>query len=329
MKSSLRKPKPIASLSLDLDNKWSYMKTHGNSAWETLPTYLPMVVPRILEMLDQHNIKITFFIVGQDATVAENKSVLKQIGDAGHELGNHSFKHEPWLHLYEQKELEQDLNQADAAIREATGKSPTGFRGPGFSISNDVLNTVKRMGYRFDATTFPNVLNPVGRWYFFWKSDLSAEEKKQRSGLFGTMKDALNPIRPYKWSLQDGELVEIPVTTMPLFRIPVHYSYVLYLATYSRFIARLYYRFSLNLCRLTGIQPSLLLHPLDFMGSNDDKDLAFFPGMNMTSDKKLEIMNELLGYLAEKFDVVTMSEHADLIRQQGDLRVREPVFDLK
>lgn len=320
--------KPIASLSLDLDNKWSYMKTHGNKDWEKLPTYLPRVVPRILQTLRDHKLKITFFIVGQDASIEENMPVLRQIADDGHELGNHSFMHEPWLHLYEPEQLRQDLQKAHDAIEHATGTAPTGFRGPGFSISNDVLGTVKKMGYRFDATTFPNVLNPVGRWYFFWKSDLTAEEKRQRSGLFGTMKDALNPIKPYRWKLDEGELVEIPVTTMPLFRIPIHYSYVLYLATYSRAIARFYYRLSLGLCRLLRVQPSLLLHPLDFMGNDDDQELAFFPGMNMSSSNKIELMNELLEYLSKRFEVVTMSEHAQRLDQNRKLPTREPAFSL-
>lgn len=320
--------KPIASLSLDLDNKWSYMKTHGNKDWEKFPTYLPRVVPRILQSLREHRLKITFFIVGQDAAIEENMPALRQIADDGHELGNHSFMHEPWLHLYETEQLQDDLKKAHDAIEHATGTAPLGFRGPGFSISNDVLATVKKMGYRFDATTFPNLLNPVGRWYFFWKSDLTAEEKKQRSGLFGTMKDALNPIKPYRWKLNGGELVEIPVTTMPLLRIPIHYSYVLYLATYSRVIARLYYRLSLGLCRLLRVQPSLLLHPLDFMGNDDDQELAFFPGMNMSSSKKIELMDELLEYLSEHFDVVTMAEHAQRLDQNQKLRSREPAFSL-
>ena len=40
---------PIASLSLDLDNKWSYMKTHGDPGWEGFPSYLDTVVPRFLD----------------------------------------------------------------------------------------------------------------------------------------------------------------------------------------------------------------------------------------------------------------------------------------
>jgi len=40
--------KPIASLSLDLDNQWSYMKTHGDAGWELFPSYLDIVIPRVL-----------------------------------------------------------------------------------------------------------------------------------------------------------------------------------------------------------------------------------------------------------------------------------------
>jgi hypothetical protein len=39
---------PAASISLDLDNLWSYLKTQGVSGWESFPSYLDVVVPRIL-----------------------------------------------------------------------------------------------------------------------------------------------------------------------------------------------------------------------------------------------------------------------------------------
>src|SRR5688572_15173458 len=124
--------KPIASLSLDLDNKWSYMKTHGDAGWESYPSYLDIVVPRVLEFLQERRQKITFFIVGQDAALEENYAALRSIGEAGHEVGNHSFKHEPWLHLYTEQEIEADLGLAEEHIARVTGQRPLGFRGPGF-----------------------------------------------------------------------------------------------------------------------------------------------------------------------------------------------------
>ena len=85
--------KPTASLSLDLDNLWSYMKTHGDLGWETFPSYLDLVVPRILEFLRARNLTITFFVVGQDAALEKNQPALKLLAAAGHEIGNHTITH--------------------------------------------------------------------------------------------------------------------------------------------------------------------------------------------------------------------------------------------
>ncbi len=49
--------KPLASLSLDLDNRWSYMKTHGDEGWESFPSYLDVVVPRVLDLLAKRNLR--------------------------------------------------------------------------------------------------------------------------------------------------------------------------------------------------------------------------------------------------------------------------------
>ena len=72
----------IASISLDLDNKWSYMKTHGDAGWESFPTYLDVVVPRVLDFFDELGITMTFFVVGQDADRDENHQSLRSIAEA-------------------------------------------------------------------------------------------------------------------------------------------------------------------------------------------------------------------------------------------------------
>ena len=316
-----------ASLSLDLDNQWSYMKTHGDSGWESHPSYLDAVVPRILEFLAARGLTISFFIVGQDAALEKNRAALRAIAAAGHEIGNHSFRHEPWLHLYTEAELDQELRQAEDAIESATGVRPRGFRGPGFSLSQGTLETLLRRGYLYDATVFPNLLNPLARAYLFSTSNLTAEEKEQRSALFGTWKDAFRPVRPFQWSLKGGRLLEIPVTTLPGLKVPIHFSYLIYLAKFSRVTARAYLRFALAVCRLTGTSPSILLHPLDFMGREDSPALAFFPGMDLARERKLEIMGELFDILVARHEIVTMGEHARRAGAAGDgLRTLTPVF---
>jgi hypothetical protein len=302
--------KPYASLSLDLDNQWAYMKTHGDAGWQSYPSYFDAVVPRILEFLAARRLTITFFIVGQDAALPANRASLASIAAAGHEIGNHSFNHEPWLHLYSAQELDRELCRAEEAIEAATGVRPRGFRGPGFSLSEETLEALVRRGYDYDATVFPNLLNPLARAYLFSTSRLTDEQKKQRSALFGTWKDAFRPVRPFQWRLAAGRLLEIPVTTLPLFKVPMHLSYLIYLARFSPAAARAYLRFALGACRLTGTQPSILLHPLDFMGGEDCPSLAFFPGMDVARERKLAIVSDLFDILAARHELVAMGEHA-------------------
>jgi hypothetical protein len=316
MQNTEMNSKSVASLSLDLDNKWSYLKTHGDDGWDAFPSYLDVVVPRVLNFLNERDIKITFFIVGQDAALEENRPALRAIADAGHEIGNHSFNHEPWLHLYSEEEIEQELRKADENIEQATGKKPIGFRGPGFSLSLSTLKVLKRMGYAYDCSTFPTFLGPLARLYYLMTAKFSEEEKAERSKLFGTIKDGLRPNKPYRWQFDGQELTEIPVTTMPIFKVPIHVSYIVYLATYSKFLALSYFRFALIMCRLTGVQPSLLLHPTDFLGSEDEPDLAFFPAMRMSIQPKLQLVGEILRLLGKHHRIVNMHEYVQLANVQ-------------
>ena len=87
--------KPLGSISMDLDNLWSYLKIHGDCGWETFPSFFDLIIPDVLDILNQLGLKITFFIVGQDALLDKNRDSLRALTEQGHELANHSFHHEP------------------------------------------------------------------------------------------------------------------------------------------------------------------------------------------------------------------------------------------
>ncbi len=193
--------RPVATLSLDLDNLWSYLKTRGDQSWRSLPSFLDLVVPRVLRFFEERDQPITWFVVGQDAAVADNRIVLSSIASAGHEIGNHSHNHEPWLHLYPPERLDEELNQAERAIEDATGRQPRGFRGPGFSVSRDVLLALERRGYRYDASTLPTFIGPLARAIYFRRADLTREEHAERDALFGAWRDGTRPLKPYRWRL--------------------------------------------------------------------------------------------------------------------------------
>jgi len=312
------KQKLLASLSLDLDNKWSYMKTHGDSGWESFPSYLDVIVPRVLDFLRERNLKITFFVVGQDAALEKNHAALKQISEAGHEIGNHSFRHEPWLHLYSKDEFNDELDRAEEAIFTATGKRTKGFRGPGYSLSPMVLRVLTERGYDYDCSSLPTHIGPLARlYYFFTAPKMSEEETDKRKLLFGKFSDGFQPLKPYQWRVGEKSLTEIPVTTLPVFKTPIHFSYILYLSSFSKIAARAYWNLATAMCRLVNIQPSLLLHPLDFMNGDDAPELRFFPAMNLSLDEKLKIVGEIIEDYCEKFQVVDLQSHAADVRSRN------------
>jgi hypothetical protein len=315
--------KAVASLSLDLDNKWSYMKTHGDAGWNAFPSYLNVLVPRVLDFLRRKNLQITFFVVGRDAEIKQNQAALRQISAAGHEIGNHSFNHEPWLHLYTEQEIETELSRAENAIEAATGFRPKGFRGPGFSLSPTVLQILAQRGYEYDCSTFPTYVAPLARAYYFATSkNLSREERERRKQLFGRFKDGFQSLKPYCWKLATGNLIEIPVTTFPVFKTPIHASYLLYLSSFSSLAAEVYWNAALRFCKLNKIEPSILLHPLDFLSAEDAPELRFFPAMNLSLESKLAMMSKIVDALAKKFQIVTTGEHAQKISRSRKIAVR-------
>lgn len=309
--------KPYCSLSLDLDNQWSYMKIHGDQGWEAFPSYLDIFIPHILAILDDLHLKITFFVVGRDASLPPNHPYLQALVDRGHEIGNHSFHHESWLHLYSRDKIRDEIVSAEEEIIKATGQKPAGFRGPGFSWSPDLLRVLIELGYLYDASTLPTYIGPLARKYYFWTANLSQEEKKERSELFGKFRDGFRPVKPYLFwtSDQQKKILEIPVTTMPVFKIPFHLSYLLYLSRFSVHAMRAYLNSALWLCRITHTEPSFLLHPLDLISGDKIPELAFFPGMDIPSRKKVDLLKDILERIGYHFTLVPMRFFAVQILQ--------------
>jgi predicted deacetylase len=294
------------------------MKVHGDEGWDQFPSYLDIVVPFFLDLLDEMDIKITFFIVGQDAAITKNQPILRSIVERGHEIGNHSFHHESWLKTYSKEKIEEEISKAEEAIFQATGQNTRCFRGPGFSWSNDLLETLQKRNYTFDASILPTYISPLMRMYYFWNSKLTKEEKESRKELFGSYKEGFYPVKSFKWKLANTKnLLEIPVTTMPVFKLPFHMSYLLYISGYSFGLMKLYLSFSLWMCKVTKTSPSILLHPLDLISGDRVPQLAFFPGMDITTEKKVKVFKYALQRIKKDFVILPMLKLADQYLDSG------------
>jgi len=307
----IRPDAPPATMSVDLDNLWAYMRSYGAEAWRTYPGFLHRAVPRLLDATARLGLRTTMFVVGRDAEQADHRPLLEAITGSGHEIGNHSYDHQPWLHRHPADRIADDIARAEEAIGAATGRRPVGFRGPAFSLSTAVLTTLKNRGYRYDATTFPTVLGPLARAYHRATSRLDAEARRRQDGLFGGVREGLRPLRPYRWDLAGGPLVEVPVTTLPLLRLPVHATYLNFLADRSPGLARAYFRTTLRLCRASRVSPSLLLHATDVLGRDDPEVPAYLPGMRRSAADKGRFLHELLDDYCGAFRVGPLGEFVE------------------
>ena len=320
--------RPVASISLDLDDLWAYLRTHGDPSWASRPSYLQSFVPLALDELDRAQVKLTFFIVGSDAANPRNAHLLQAIVDRGHEIGNHSFEHEPWLHLFSSEQLEAEVVRTQDVLAQVTGQRPVGFRAPGYSWCPGLLDVLCRQGYLYDASTLPTYLGPVARQYYFWTSRLGSTERVERRTLFGSFRDGLRPVKPYVWRLSgDRKLLEIPVTTFPMLKVPFHLSYLHYIGRWSERIALGYLRAGLAACKLTGTSPSFILHPLDLLGVEQAPQLAFFPAMERPSTQKLDFFRRALEIYRRGFSLVPMAVHARALVSGASLPLHRPWAD--
>jgi hypothetical protein len=216
------------------------------------------------------------------------------------------------MHRHTETEIDDEFARAEESIERATAARPRGFRGPGFVNSQGIMNTLARRGYVYDASSLPTFIGPLARAYYFRTAKLTPEAMRDREDLFGSFRDGFQPNRRYRIPVDGRSITEIPVTTMPGLRLPIHVSYVLYIASVSPPAAMVYFRSALRLCKITGTEPSILLHPLDFLTARECPELGFFPAMNLDPHVKGTVVLQTLRALTKEFDVVSMREFAEM-----------------
>lgn len=98
-------------------------------------------IEKILETLQKHQVKVTFFMVGE--WIEKNEESARKIHEAGHELANHSYSHPHVNNLSYDKNVEQ-INKCSDLIKNITGNPSTLYRGPYGEYNDTVIRSCKR-----------------------------------------------------------------------------------------------------------------------------------------------------------------------------------------
>ena len=146
--------KCVALLTFDIDGPTAAMNMVPNAinmpSLMSMGEYGPKVAtPRILDLLDDHDIKASFFIPGYVAE--KHEELVKDIVRRGHEVGHHGYIHEPPASLNPEEEWEV-LERGISILERITGKKPLGYRSPAWELSGYSLEYLATLGFKYDAS---------------------------------------------------------------------------------------------------------------------------------------------------------------------------------
>ena len=125
------------------------------SDWDTYPCRVERNIDCILEMLERHRTRATFFVLGW---VAErHPRLVRQIAAAGHEIGCHGYAHQR-IHRQDPGGFRDDVRRARLCLMDQAQAPVECYRAPSFSITRSTLwalDVLVEEGFRIDSSIFP------------------------------------------------------------------------------------------------------------------------------------------------------------------------------
>lgn len=110
-------------------------------------------LPFILDMLEQFNIKATFFINGEALNYLVKKGFTQRIVNSGHEIASHGYRHIDYRKLPGET-IMYEFEQYKEVLENTFGKKVYGYRSPQFRIDINVIKILKKLGFLYDSSIF-------------------------------------------------------------------------------------------------------------------------------------------------------------------------------
>lgn len=230
--------------------------------WDACELRVEASVARVLDLLDRHNTRATFFVLGWIADRVPG--LVREIERRGHEIASHGYSHRMLTRL-SPAEFEADLDRGLAALRKSGIRQEiVGFRAPSFTIVEGTkwaLPILERLGFKYDSSMVPVDFHPD----------------------YGVPN---GPLRPFH--VTDG-LMEFPLSCVELFgrRVPCCGG------AYFRLLPYAFTRYGIRRCHADGRGIVFYFHPWEIdpgqprMKLPLSKKIRAYYGLRRT-EKKLE-----------------------------------------
>jgi polysaccharide deacetylase family protein (PEP-CTERM system associated) len=145
-------------MSVDVEDYYHVSAMEGvvsRDAWPTCESRVVDSTIRVLDLLAEHRVTATFFILGWVAD--RYPALVQRIVAAGHEIASHSYWHR-LVYTLTPETFREDLHRAKVAIEDAAGIAVCGYRAPSYSITEKslwALDVLIDEGYAYDSSIFP------------------------------------------------------------------------------------------------------------------------------------------------------------------------------
>jgi polysaccharide deacetylase family protein (PEP-CTERM system associated) len=123
--------------------------------WDQYESRVEANTRRVLHLLDRHNVKATFFVLGWIGS--HYPQLVREIHRAGHEIASHGYWHSL---IYNQTpaEFREDIRLSRQVLEDIIGERVFIYRAPSFSVTEQsrwALAVLAEEGFSIDSSVFP------------------------------------------------------------------------------------------------------------------------------------------------------------------------------
>ena len=255
-------------------------------SWEKCELRVVTNTKKILRLLDQHQTRATFFVLGW---IAEKcPTLVEDIANGGHEIASHGYGHE-LIYNTTPEAFHADIKRSKDILKSITGKPVVGYRAPSFSITPQAdwaLDVLKSLNFVYDSSVFPTSFH-------------------NRYGFNGASRS------PFRF---DNGLVEMPLSTFRIWgaNIPIAGG------GYFRLFPFSWFRYFYKRLNSQGTSIIFYLHPWELdpgqprVNVRFDYRLRHYINLKKTEDRLDRLLSEFnfipLAELAEQYFPGTIHE---------------------
>jgi len=279
----------VGAFSVDVE-EWYHILESGAAPeieeWGSLESRIEHNLNQILKLLDEQGIRGTFFWLGWLAE--RHRKLVTRCKQQGHEIASHGYAHLlPWEVGH--KRFKNDIARSKKVLEDITGQQVLGFRTAGFGINNRTrwaLEVISEVGYEYDSSITSSLL------------------KRH------TLCD--NDIGACAIPTQNGQLIEVPMSTLRLSYLSIRFIG----GGYLRLFPTWFMRWGISRVRKTGQPAIIYVHPREI--DLDHPRLPVGPIKYFRCYFNLKSTMPKLKWLCENYSFCTMYELAENFKKSLD-----------